>query len=73
MYERDSKDLYCSTVENDPGETTRVWEEEYTNYVCEGISNMQRKLMRGGSNCRFFAHIINTVVSLYLRGSLMKS
>ena len=49
------------------GKTTRIEEEEYTNYVCEGIANMKRKLMKGGKCCRFSPHIINTAMSLYLR------
>ena len=52
---------------DDPNKSTALEGQEYTNYVCEGITNMQWKLKSRGLQCRFSLHIINTAMSLYLR------
>ena len=51
----------------DPKNSTALEGQEYTNYVCEGITNMQWKLKHRGHQCRFSPHIIDTARSLYLR------
>ena len=52
---------------DDPEKASTFECQEYTNYVCEGISNMQFKLTRRETQCRFAPHIVNTAMSLYLR------
>ena len=53
--------------DNAVDKSSQVEEQEYINYVYEGISQMRKKLMKQDTQLRFSAHIINTAMSLYLR------